>query len=270
LKLFNRASADTRYRLALGLLAVTVSVLLTYQSLTALPTGSRLLFTEDFGDVHLNANKWETCYPWSHDDGCTNKDNNELEWYLPEQVCVHDGMLSLTAAHHPVLGLDPNGETKEFPYRSGMVVTAHHFEFTYGRVEFRARVPRGRGLWPTLWLLPADQSWPPEIDVMEAHGESNWGVLLAYHRTRTDTRQTLAIVGDISRDWHTYTLDWRSASLTWYIDGHPMFAFVGDVPRKRMYLIANLAVDGSSGHAPDATTPSSAHFDIAHVRVWSL
>ena len=66
-----------------------------------------------------------------------------------------------------MLGTLHDGSRRWFSYRSGMVTTAGHFEFTYGQVEFRALAPLGRGLWPALWLLPADRTWPPEIDVME-------------------------------------------------------------------------------------------------------
>jgi beta-glucanase (GH16 family) len=150
-----------------------------------------------------------------------------------------------------------------------MVTTAGHFQFTYGRVEFQARAPRGRGLWPALWLLSADGSGRPEIDLMEAYCEDVWQLLLTYHPKQGDPPQYLALVNDISSGWHTYALDWRPDSLIWYVDGHRMFSVDHDVPYQPMYLIANLAVSGTPPHQPDATTPNAAQFEVARVRVWA-
>lgn len=257
------------FALILGLVS-TAGVLLVVRPETIPPMRSSLIFEDDFGGANLDRSKWGTCYPWFKTTGCTNHGNPELEWYLPEQVSVNGGALHLTARRSPIEGFDAQGRPKEFAYRSGMVTTAGQFEFTYGRVEFQARAPRGRGLWPALWLLPADGSSPPEIDIMEAYGEDVWQVLLSYHGTRTYTAQRIAFVNNISSGWHSYALDWRPDSLIWYVDDRRVFTVDHSIPHKPMYLIANLAVSGSPPHEPDATTPGTAQFDVARVRVWSL
>jgi len=233
------------------------------------PTQSPLIFNDDFSSGQLDGGKWATCYPWFDGTGCTNHGNPELEWYLPQQVSVQSGVLHLTALRSGIRGFDAAKRPKEFPYRSGMVTTAGHFQFTYGRVEFQARAPGGRGLWPALWLLSADGSGRPEIDLMEAYCEDVWQLLLTYHPKQGDPPQYLALVNDISSGWHTYALDWRPDSLIWYVDGHRMFSVDHDVPYQPMYLIANLAVSGTPPHQPDATTPNAAQFEVARVRVWA-
>jgi beta-glucanase (GH16 family) len=255
--------------LVLGLIVSVAGVLLFTHSQPMPPIRSAVVFGDDFGGANLDRNKWGTCYKWFKTTGCTNHGNPELEWYRPEQVSVHNGALHLTAQRSSIQGFDAQGRAKEFAYRSGMVTTAGHFEFTYGRVEFQARAPRGRGLWPALWLLPADGSSPPEIDVMEAYGEDVWQVFLTYHGTSTYTPQHIAFVNDISSGWHSYALDWGRDSLIWYVDGGRVFSVDHDVPHKAMYLIANLAVSDSPPHQPDLTTPDTAQFEIAGVRVWA-
>jgi len=226
------------------------------------------VFSDSFTSSSLDRGKWDTCYPWAAESGCTNAGNVELEWYLPKQVSVSDGTLHLTAQKERVRGLDREGSAHWFPYRSGMVTTAGHYEFKYGQVEFQARAPKGRGLWPALWLLPADESWPPEIDIMEAHGEDASHVMVSYHRTRSDALQTVVPVDGGIDTWHRYALDWRPDSLTWYIDQRPVFSVRSGAPHQPMYLLANLAMAGDKGHAPDSTTPASASLDIKDVRVW--
>jgi beta-glucanase (GH16 family) len=232
------------------------------------PPKSSLIFSDGFPGGQLDTSKWGTCYPWFDGTGCTNHGNPELEWYLPGQVSVQGGALHLTALRSGVRGFDAAKRPKDFPYRSGMVTTAGHFQFMYGRVEFQARAPSGRGLWPALWLLSADGSGKPEIDLMEAYCEDVWQLILTYHPKQGDPPQYIAMVNDISSRWHTYALDWRPDSLIWYIDGRRVFSVDYDVPHQPMYLIANLAVSGMPPHQPDASTPATAQFDIASVRVW--
>jgi beta-glucanase (GH16 family) len=230
--------------------------------------GPEPVFSDSFTGRSLDGSKWATCYPWAASSGCTNEGNRELEWYLSDQVGVHGGAMHLTARKEQAQGTDHDGSPRWFPYRSGMVTTAGRYEFTYGQVEFLARAPRGRGMWPALWLLPTDESWPPEIDIMEAHGEDVGHVMVSYHKTRSKALQTVVPVDGGIDKWHRYALDWRPDFLTWWIDQRPVFSVRSDVPHQPMYLLATLAMAGDGDHAPDSTTPTNASFDIAQVRVW--
>jgi beta-glucanase (GH16 family) len=51
-----------------------------------------------------------------------------------------------------------------------MVTSYPGFNFEYGTVQIVAQIPKNVGLWPALWLLPASESWPPEIDMLESWG----------------------------------------------------------------------------------------------------
>src|SRR5579885_782582 len=161
---------------ALAVAAVTV-VLPLVQSAPAnaavLPVGSsggaNLLFADEFNGTSLNTANWRTCSWWA-DTTCSIESNNEQELYTPNNVSVANGVLKLQARHENAVAW--NGKT--YNYTSGMISSggrsgsvAPGFTFKYGYIESRVKVPAGQGLWPAFWTLPADYSWPPEIDAME-------------------------------------------------------------------------------------------------------
>jgi beta-glucanase (GH16 family) len=180
---------------------------------------------------------------------------------MPRNVSVSRGALHLTARRQDVVA-----GGRLYPFTSGMVTSYHAFRFTYGYVEFRARVPKGPGEWSALWLLPADQSWPPEIDVVEVHGNAPGIAELTYHPRVGKPPQARVGTVDLSAGWHTYAVDWRPGSITWLLDGKSRFRFTGSVPHQPMYLLMNLAV--SRTPPPDRFTPPSASLDVSSVRVW--
>jgi beta-glucanase (GH16 family) len=224
------------------------------------PPDARLVFADDFAGPGLDAQKWITCYPWANPSGCNNKSSSELEWYQPSGVSVSASALHLTARRQQVMG------DKRYDFTSGMVATAGRFQFTYGYVEFRARVPSGQGLWSTLWLLPADQSWPPEIDVAEVLGGDPTVAALTYHPPHGHAPQRRISTADLSAGWHVFAVDWRPGSISWFMDGQPNFRVTSDVPRQPMYLLADLAIGGAQ--APNNATLLPASLDLDFVRVW--
>src|SRR5207244_12890075 len=49
------------------------------------------------------------------------------------------------------------------------------FAMKYGKVEFRAKLPTGKGIWPAVWMLPQNEKfggWAAsgEIDILEVKG----------------------------------------------------------------------------------------------------
>ena len=242
--------------------------------------GWQLVFSDEFeGDV-LDSSRWVTCYWWD-DGGCTNAGNEELQWYRPENVSVADGKLSLSARRERARS--PDGQT--FDYTSGLVSTGRDVydpsaaepraTFRHVYVEMKAKVPAGRGLWPALWLLPADHESKPEIDVMEILGHDLAEVHMNFHYLDRDGDYQRAAHSWTSPEplsgWHVYAVDWQPRGLTWYVDGAKRAHFTGDdafVPDEPMYLIANLAVGGDWPGAPDRTTPFPSALEIDYLRVW--
>lgn len=209
--------------------------------------------------------------------------NQEQQWYvradqpdgsaLPNPFRVHDGILTITAAPSDLSLLQDLGDQ---PYTSGMVNTFHSFSQTYGYFEMRAELPAGQGFWPAFWLLPADGSWPPEIDVMEMLGHDPGTLYTTVHSLAPGQTpgnhtmsQGISAVADMSGGYHTYGVDWQPDTLTFYFDGQEIYRTPTPAGLdKPMYMIANLAVGGSWPGDADASTPFPAQMNIDYMRAY--
>lgn len=236
-----------------------------------------LLFADDFTGKHVDGQRWNRCHWWGP-TGCTIAGNHELQWYLPKQVGQSNGSLRLTAVRRPTRS--PDGT--DYSYRSGMITTGRgssdlrvkpKFVFRYGYLETRARVPRGAGLWPALWLLPASNRSLPEIDILEVRGSQTRKASMHLH-TSGPSGQEVSLGehragDDLAAGWHVFALDWRSGSLRWLVDGIESWRVTGrQVPSEPMYFVANLAVGGDWPGPPTARTPFPATFELDYVKVW--
>ncbi len=238
-----------------------------------------LIFEDEFDGISIDRDKWTTCYWWDA-GGCTNLSSGELEWYQPDDVLVSNGTVKLRAQRRTTTGW--KGAT--FEYTSGIITTGREtadrllpakFLFQYGYVEMRARVPKGKGLWPAFWLLPATHESRPEIDVMEILGHDTSTVHMNYHYRsafgiRRDRGSDWTGV-DMSSGWHTFAVDWRPRAIIWYVDGIERWRFTNAsrLPSEPMYLLANLAVGGDWAGAPDSSTPFPSYFEIDYIKVWA-
>ncbi len=233
------------------------------------PPGMHRVFVDDFSGASLDTAKWDTCYPWSNSGaGCTNFGNPELEWYLPAQVQVSDQALHLIASNTPTPGTTRNGDARAYGWRSGMVTTYSSFALTYGYVSVQAQLPKGQSLWPTLWLLPTSQKFPPEIDLASTLGDDTKHVRVVYHPVSGRQYNKKVRTPDQSIGWHTYAVNWQPSSITWYIDGRTVSRYRGRTPSQAMYLLAALAVADFSGSAPAPGVPPFASLDIRKVEVY--
>jgi beta-glucanase (GH16 family) len=150
-----------------------------------------------------------------------------------------------------------------------------NFSFKYGYVEVKARIPKGQGIWPAIWLLPDDWTSKPEIDIMEVLGHEPGKVHMTYHFKKSDkddanegdTWET----SDLSQDWHTFGVLWQPEAITWYIDGVQRWRYSDQkrISDKTMYLLINLAVGGEWPGSPDKATVFPADYLIDYVRIWS-
>ena len=130
----------------------------------------------------------------------------------------------------------------------------------------RARLPRGKGVWPAFWLLPADLAWPPEIDVMESVGDPSKVYMTAHSKLAKDGGTEARVTPDA---FHTYAVSWDARELVWFIDGREVKRLPTPPDlNKPMYLIANVALGGDWAGLPDATTPFPAHYAIDFIRAY--
>jgi beta-glucanase (GH16 family) len=171
-------------------------------------------------------NKWEMVWSdefskdgipdtsmWAYDTGGHGWGNKERQYYTklrPENARVENGNLIIEARKEP---MDTN------KYTSVRLVTKGKEEFTYGRFEIRAKLPRGRGSWPAIWMLAAEQSygdsyWPDngEIDIMEHVGFHQGFIHASTHSKKyfwqIGTQQTDTIYSaDVSDTFHTYSME---------------------------------------------------------------
>lgn len=222
---------------------------------------------------------------WDYDlgDGCPNVcgwGNNELEYYTKdsENVRVADGRL-IIQAHKDSLG----GK----PFTSTRLVSRGKGDWLYGRIEVKARLPRGKGTWPAIWMLSTDWKyggWPAsgEIDIME-HVGYDPGVVHgtihteAYNHMKQTQKEGKIMLPDAQDEFHVYAIDWTKDKIDFMVDEkvyHTVQRSSSDTFKEwpfdqRFHLILNIAVGGNWGGAqgvdPDIWPQK---MEIDYVRVY--
>ncbi len=203
------------------------------------PDGRPLIVTFDdefdsFRPWRSGQGVWRTVYKdGNHQDPLelrTLRGNSELQLYVDPDIqlktpvgaadapalnpfVTRGGMLDLVARPAPQ-GL--SAQLGGFRYFSGLISNQPVFSQTYGYFEMRAKLPRGKGLWPAFWMLPADLSWPPEIDVMESIGDPGVYWTTAHYQGGKTPEAKHAIDPDT---FHTFAVAWDQKQLVWFLDG---------------------------------------------------
>ena len=196
---------------------------------------------------------------WSYDVGGHGWGNREPQFYTerrPENARVEGGYLIIEARKEAWQGA---------PYTSARLVTRGKGDWTYGRIDVRAQLPRGRGSWPAIWMLATTSgrmTWPDdgEIDVME-HVGFDHGVVhasvhtKAYNHSIGTQKTARTTVPDVSEAFHVYSVDWDATHVRILIDDREYFRY--DKPAKAgkaewpfdapFHLLLNVAVGGNWG-----------------------
>jgi Glycosyl hydrolases family 16 len=163
----------------------------------------------------------------------------------------------------------PVSSAAGLPYTSGEITTQRSFAQTYGYFEMRAELPAGQGMWPAFWLLPADGSWPPELDVMEMLGNDPTMIYTTTHSQVASTAALADRVADTSAGFHSYGVDWEPDRVTFYFDGNAISSLATPADmNKPMYMLVNLAV-GGVGSWPGAALGESGHLLVDYVRAYA-
>jgi beta-glucanase (GH16 family) len=239
------------------------------------PSGWRLVFNDEFDGSSLNVGKWATCdFPDTDGVGCKGGASGELAWYQPDDVIVNNGILRLRAQQRNIT----DGFGRQHNYTSGMLSTVNRFQFQYGYTEFRAKMPRGRAMWPAFYTLPVQRrSKPPEIDIVEMLGTDTKTAYLTYHFDGLGpgdpnyfTQGIYFEPADFANDYHTYGVDWQPGLLVWYIDGIERFRTTDRVTAEphNLLIFLGVGINWNGNNFPDASTVFPNYLDIDYVRVW--
>jgi uncharacterized repeat protein (TIGR03803 family) len=211
--------------------------------------------------------------------------NNELEYYTSRtnNAYVAGGLLHIAAQSESY-----NGSS----YTSAKLKTLGLFSQTYGRFEFRAKLPQGQGYWPALWMMPVNSvygGWAAsgEIDVMEnigsdladVYGTIHYGGVYPNQKQSSGPSYTFP-AGDSVTNFHVYALEWTTNAFNWYLDNQLYesqtywWSSGGPYPApfdQPFYLIMNLAVGGNFPGSPNGSTvfPGEMQVDYVRVYVWA-
>tara|TARA_R110002051_G_scaffold122437_1_gene195557 strand:- start:47164 stop:48804 length:1641 start_codon:yes stop_codon:yes gene_type:complete len=210
---------------------------------------------------------------WSYDIGTGENGwgNGESQYYTDrsENVRVEDGVLKITAKSESFSGSE---------YTSSRLLTKDKFQFQYGKVEVRAKLPTGGGTWPAIWSLGADidtNPWPGagEMDIVEHVGNQQDRIFSTMHFPGSSGGGGIGdsvIVAGVSSEFHVYTMEWDADEIVFAVDGNPHFTFVNSssVPfNKDFFLIVNVAMGGNFGGSIDPAFQQST-MEIDYIRVY--
>ncbi len=205
--------------------------------------------------------------------------NNEAQFYTAnrsENAEVKDGSLYITALKE---------DFEERKYTSARLVTKGKGDWLYGKFEVKAKLPRGRGMWPAIWMLSTDWeygSWPAsgEIDIMENVGYMPDTILASAHTKsynhimNTQRADTVCVPGCYD-EFHVYKLEWEPNQYRVFVDDLHFFTFKNEGTGsdewpfdKRFHLLLNVAVGGNWGGKfgiDDSVFPQSMVVDYVRV-----
>jgi beta-glucanase (GH16 family) len=264
---------------------INVSCIIFLIACTALPLSSAdfpyLVWSDEFSNPAIDTSKW------GYDTGTgapalAGWGNNELEYYTnrPENARIESGNLVIEALKEAYRGS---------AYTSARMKTKNKGDWTYGRIEMRAKLPRGQGLWPAIWMLPTDNfygGWAAsgEIDIMEERGQTPSQILGTIHyggawpnNTSSGGSYTLT-TGTFADTFHVFAIEWVRDTIRWYVDNtlfstktswnSSQAAFPAPFD-KRFHLILNVAVGGNFLGNPDQTTVFPQRMMVDYVRVYA-
>lgn len=267
----------------------------------------KLVWRDEFTGSSVNKSKWDFdigngFYDYKNNAWIAGWGNEELQYYTrePENVFVKDSVLHIRALKESLHGCGYTSARLKTRKSDGTSLFAKQ----YGKFEFRAKVPHGKGMWPALWMLPQEDKYggwaaSGEIDVMEILGEQPEKVLGSIHYgasfpKRELVTHTLQIPGKSTvADWHVYAVEWEPGEIRWLLDsvvwakqnfwwscsknkdgvgiGPQSASDINAWPApfdQPFYLVMNVAVGGNFSGVPNADTHFPAEMLVDYVRVY--
>ena len=237
---------------------------------------------------------------WKHEQGFVR--NHEDQWYEPEAATCQDGVLRITARRvsrpNPHYAADSNDwrtNRDSVRYTSASINTHGTWEFQYGRIEVRAKIPTASGAWPAIWTLGTDMPWPScgEIDMMEYYqvngqphilANAAWGSDRPYEAVWDSSRTPFTHFTDRNPHWadqfHVWRMDWDEKAIRLYLDDELLNEILlkdtynGQLAGPHTngfmqphYILLNLALGGDNG-GPIDDTALPLVYEVDYVRMY--
>ncbi len=279
----------------------------THHAAEPVATEWKMVWSDEFDGKEIDRAKWDFdigngFYDYNANQWIRGWGNDELQYYTrdADNAFQKDGMLHIRAIKESLHDCGYSSARIKSRKKDGSEL----FNKTYGKFEFRAKLPTGQGVWPALWMLPQKDTfgtWPAsgEIDILEAKGQEPNKILGTLHfgakwpaNTHISKDTIMPNNGTIA-DFHVYTLEWEPGEMRWLLDGktYATQSFwwsssksdgtKGVNPTKEadlnawpapfdqpFYLVMNLAVGGKFLGNPDKSTAFPVEMVVDYVRVY--
>lgn len=236
----------------------------------------QLVWQDEFDADTLDAGRW------NYEIGGHGWGNNESQYYTSRSSnsYLQDGNLVIEARKEYYEGS---------AYTSARLTTRGKGDWRYGKIEVRAQLPQGQGMWPAIWMMPTDNAYggwaaSGELDIMELLGHEPNKVYGTLHyggsypnNVHTGTSYVLPGGQDFASGFHTFMIHWQEGKIEWYVDDVLYQTqtqwYTGDIPfpapfDKRFYMILNVAVGGNWPGYPDGSTVFPQKMLVDYVRVY--
>jgi beta-glucanase (GH16 family) len=233
-------------------------------------TKRKLVWEENFSEPVLNESIWN----FELGDGCPNLcgwGNNERQVYTTKNHEIKNGNLIIHA------------KKEGNSYTSTKITTKDKKIFQYGRMEARAKLPVGHGIWPAFWMLGQNISqvgWPKsgEIDILEYIGREPHMVFTTLHTQDShgnsiNTKKTS--FPNIEEGFHVFALDWTKDKMDFFVDDVLVYTFQPEIKNentwpfdKPFYFILNVAIGGNFGGPAVDDTILPQDFIVDYIKVY--
>lgn len=239
----------------------------------------QLIWEDNFTEEKLDTTKW------NRQVEPAGRFNKEWQRYTASEKnsYIENGQLILKAIHES----DVHAENE---YTSARLNTAGKFDFTYGKVVAKMKLPSGKAIWPAFWMLGSnidenggDTLWPVsgEIDILELWGTDSASVVEAnVHYADASGQHTQMGAegyhlpkGNFSDDFHEFEFEWTKEHMIWKVDGKSYHTLTITDPKyyafhKDFFLLLNIAVGGEIAGYPDKTTPLPQKMVVDFIKVY--
>jgi hypothetical protein len=235
-------------------------------------SGYNLVWEEEFDGSSLDLSVW------NYETGASGWGNNESQYYRSgnKNAELDQGYLRITAKEETHLGA---------PYTSARLTTQGKESFQYGRIDIRAKVPYGQGVWPALWMLGdnfGSAGWPTcgEIDIMELIGGDGYNDRTVYGTAHWSNNGSHAEYGGnkslplgekYNDEFHVFSIVWNSSSIRWYVDNslyHTMNTASLTAFQNKFFFILNIAVEGNWPGPVGPSTQFPQYMLVDYIRVF--